>query len=214
MSKIPVEKFAWWIFGYQKFSESVIRASICREKGWKDITNEVQPPRDIIKTLDDLDWGGPLEPLREQAKKALGARNRRLVLDAAFRDCNGKVFIGEFKSWGGFQTYDPVKLEQGMKKGEWFPDRLAIRVLEDRRDPKKKDTVSGFVFATNLDPKTCNSGSREFDLGRLHVEIVDIPRLLKENGPGPADDVEELLKDLDAAVEMVKRYVMKGNLLT
>ena len=212
MSRIPVEPFAWWIFGYQKFSESVIRACICRDKGWQDITGKVQTkvPTEIGRAAEARkDWGGNLEPLRVQARNRLGARSKRLALDAVFLDDRtGRICIGEFKSWGGFQLYDPKVLAEELRQGKWFPDRLAIRGVEDRQNPAKEHVVSGFVFATNL--KGCESGSHEFMLGQLHVEILDIRSLLRKNAERPPEGMADLFADLDAAVEKVKTYVRKG----
>ena len=209
MPHIPVEPFAWWIFGYQKFSESVIRACICRDKGWKDITREVRtkPPTEIKATVETRqDWGGDLESLQKQARKALDARSRRLALDAALHDEHtGRIFIGEFKSWGGFQVYDPKVLAEDMRQGRWFPDRLAIDTVEYKGQDR---AVSGFIFATNL--KNCASGSYEFPLGHLRVEILDIRSLLQKNRDGLPEGVTDVLSNLKEAVKKVERYVEKG----
>jgi len=164
MSQIPTDKFGWWIFGYQKFSEDIIKQCLCHARGWRNITESVENPKpeDVVKEVDTRpDWRHPnLDQLRREACRLLDNCQKAIVFDAAFLD-GEEVIVDEFKSWGGSQMYAPERLKQDLQNGWWFPDRLAIRSV---RHDKRKRRVSRFVFATNL--KGCTAPA-PFSVGDL-----------------------------------------------
>jgi len=206
VSAIPVNNFAWWIFGYQKFSEEIIRHCIRQTKGWEDITRDVKTkhPTEIGSHAKNRpDWHSDLEFLRERACELLGRRNKAIALDAAFLD-GDQIVIGEFKSWGGFEKpHDPATLRKEVRAGKWFPDRFAIHSVIYRKEERP---VSRFVFATGLKGAT----SDVFQVGDLGVEIIDIPSLLKDSVKALPEQKEEWFRALDEAVKKVKTYVETG----
>ena len=155
MNETDITKFGWWIFGYQKFSEEIVRQCLVTRNQWKDITPDgwrVPAAKVIEERLPDLtDW--PTK-LREQAQKLLRQRKRRMTLDAAFIDEKdaGKTIIGEFKSWGGFdgRFESPKELKDCILEGGFCPDRLVIHKIESGADQDDCRSVTGFVIATNF----------------------------------------------------------------
>jgi hypothetical protein len=206
VSEIKANNFACWIFGYQKFSEEIIRHCICHAKGWEDITRDVKtkaPTEIICHAKNRPDWHSDLEFLRKRACELLDNRQKAIVLDAAFLD-GDQIVIGEFKSWGGFEKpHDPTALRKEVRAGEWFPDRFAIHSVLYR---KEELPVSRFVFATGLKGAT----SDIFQVGDLGVEVIDIPSLLKDSVKALPKPKEDWFRALDDAVKKVKTYVETG----
>jgi len=206
MVDIPTDKFAWWIFGYQKFCEPIIRKCICQAKGWQDITGRATTPKPKViraQVLDRTDWGEDLESLRRRACEQLGRRERALELDAAFLTEKGEIAIGEFKSWGGFaKPFVAADLRKQISQGEFLADRLSITWVSYEGQER---LVSRFVVATNLE----GQGS-EFPLGNLRVEVVDIARLLKDNIVKLSERKDDWFASLDEAVGKVKKYIEQG----
>jgi len=201
--------FAYWIFGYQKFAEPILRKCICLEKGWEDISEETKTPpiKEVINNLNKCeDWDKVFPFLKQEALKALSNRKRPMVLDAAFKDKDGKIIIAEFKSWAGFCAFTPEKLYQEITNGKMFPDRLAINSVYYQ---KESFPVLRFVIITSL----CgNSDKRkQWNIGNLAIEVFDTSDLLLKHG-------SEVVKQysffdmLDQSVEKVKKYIMTGNM--
>ena len=202
-----MDGFAYWIFGYQKFAEPIIRECICMKKGWKDIFSKVQVPdnSELLEKLEKrTDWDNDFPLLKLNAVKEIGKRKRRMVLDGAFLDQNGKTIISEFKSWGGFEKFDVDKLHHEVASGILFPDRLAIDKIYYEQDPTE---VSKFVIATNLSEQDYKK--IVWEIGDLTIEVLDIAELLKEYGKSVAEKIGSF-EQLEKSVASVKDYVNTG----
>ena len=204
-----MDGFSYWIFGYQKFAEPIIRECICMKKGWEDIFAEVQTPTisEIIKNTEErIDWDNEFPILKHNAIKELTKRKRRIVLDAAFIETDGSVVIGEFKSWGGYEKFDIKKLYETITQGKFFPDRLAINEVSYKGQVTE---VSKFVIATNLADQ--ENDDIIWEIGDLVVEVLDIADLLNEYGEAVAEKCGSWIQ-LEKSIKEVKEYIRTGGL--
>jgi len=201
-----MDPYAWWIFGYAKFYEPIVRRCIARKRGWDDITEEVSAPpiADVLGSLDAReDWEGDLRPLKDAARSSLEQRVQRIRLDAAFSDA-GSAVLGEFKSWGACHRYGLEEAHRKIAAGRLFPERLAIPYVNQGNQHKN---VAGFVFAAVLsDP---DSAGATFPLGELTVYVENIPRLLGQHGQAVAEELEAF-RQLDMSVNLVKQFLRTG----
>lgn len=205
-----MDGFAWWILGYQKFLEPIIRGCISEECGWTDITEEVRVPSGI-QIVEDLERVGhslstsACEKLFERARQCYGNQKRRISLDAAFESTDG-ILIGEFKCWGGFQVLPTAALKAKLSQGMMFPERLAIpHVIHNQlRRP-----VMGFVVATVL-PADETHG--QFTIGGdegIKIHLFSIRHLVRDHANNVMEQLKSLDK-LDRAVADVKDFLMCG----
>jgi len=199
--------FSYWIFGYKKFAEPIIRECICIEKGWQDISDKVSTPTipDVLESLERRnDWGGDFYILKQKAKECLGKRKRRMALDAAFLDKNRNIIIGEFKSWGGWEKFGIKKLYDEVIQGKFFPDRLAINEVSYEG---QTTNVSEFIIATNLTVQ--NNNDIIWKIGNLTIEVFDIVDLLCKYGEPATEKCGSFLQ-LEQSVNDVKKYIKTG----
>lgn len=204
-----MDGFSYWIFGYQKFAEPIIRKCICIEKGWKDIFSAVRTPSipELLKSVKERnDWDDEFPLLKRNAKECLGRRKQRMTLDAAFIDEEAAAVIGEFKSWGGYEKFSIRKLYEEVISGKRFPDRLAINKIYYKQSPLN---VSKFVIATNL--STQNNREVIWEIGDLVIEVLDIADLLRKHGEAAAEKCGSF-KQLEKSVSEVRGYIKTGGL--
>lgn len=204
-----MDGFAYWIFGYQKFAEPIIRECICLKKGWQDIMGKVTTPT-IAELLENLeirsDWDNDFSLLKDSAKRCLSQRERRMALDAAFLDNDGGAIIGEFKSWGGFESFTEKRLYDEVITGKLFPDRLSISKIS--YEGRTLDVIE-FVIATSLPDR--EKEEITWKIGDLVVEVFDIANLLRKYGEQAAKN-RGSFEQLDKSVNDVKKYVTTGEI--
>jgi hypothetical protein len=204
-----MDGFAYWIFGYPKFAEPIIRECICIKKGWQNVMGDVKTPpiSDLLQSIDSrTDWDDDFGLLKQSARNCLMKRKRRMALDAAFLDNHGAAIIGEFKSWGGWYKFSKEELYEQIIKGKLFPDRLAINKVYYNEQPIE---VSRFVIAMNLAVQ--NIGDILWEIGGLTVEVLEIADMLHKYGERVIQERGSIAQ-LDLSVNAVKQYIRTGGI--
>ncbi len=196
--------FSYWILGYQGFIEPIIRESVRMKLAGRGY----RPCRERIVRKPDL----TLATARMQANRAefeLTAeevddfdrelqRRTRLQLDLAF-ERDGKLIIGEVKSWAGWGAFDQKMAENAFFQGR---DALLFLIHEIEKRPVESVLLAVWGNRSKEHDAIISMLELRFD---TRVELAYADDLLAEHLP--VETVEERIRLLREASEDVTQWL-------
>jgi len=201
----PIRAFRYWIQGYARFYEPIVEEYF-RLAGYRVLRHPAQVgPEDIQRIVDALFDGRKRlgEELDSRTiRKYLGGR-QRLQPDALL-EREGRRYLAEFKSWGGFRSglFDLATVDAEFIRQ---PGTGAFLLV---------DWLEGEAIAGKLLVVSARSPQHEQVLARLrHAYQTDVELLYLDEifrTPQLAGTIDRQLRYLDAAVADLRLALGKG----
>lgn len=195
-----IRAFRYWIQGYANFYEPIV-LEYFRLTGYQVLRRPAQVKRTDIQAIEDALFDGRRRLGPEVDKKAIltHLRSRRRLQPDCLLEREGRLYLAEFKSWGGFGSgvFDLATLQSEFIRQ---PARAAFLLV---------DQLDGRPIAGKFLVVSARSSEHERVLALLRdayqtdVELLYLDEILRT--PQLAGFIARQLRFLDAAVAELRQ---------